>query len=42
MEQIEEICFQGYVDNDEAEYQLRYQAFVENNVLKKLEFKESK
>ena len=41
-EQIEEVCFQGYVDNDEVEYQLRYQAFVENNVLKKLDFKESK
>ncbi|MBN6065327.1 DUF4176 domain-containing protein [Aggregatibacter actinomycetemcomitans] len=40
-EQIEEVCFQGYVDNDEVEYQLRYQAFIENKVLKKLEFEGS-
>ena len=40
-EQIEEVCFKGYVDNDELEYQLRYQAFLESNVLKKLELRKS-
>lgn len=35
-ENIEEVCFKGYVDGDEVEYQLRYQAFLENKLLKKL------
>lgn len=40
-ENIEEVCFKGYVDGDEVGYQLRYQAFLESNVLKKLELRKS-
>lgn len=35
-EDIEEVCFTGYVDNDEADIQSRYQAFLEVKPLKKL------
>ncbi len=39
-EDIEEICFKGYVDEDEIDVRLRYQGFIESKVLKKLKLRD--